>query len=114
MFTCVKLQTWVGEKKARYWVVNATGQTRDVNFSSGSGSKEEEASAAIEAEVTQWEEETKQARLKISQSVSATEISPWLRMTDWPQVLAKSTHDLVTTYQFTATATATEPDLERV
>ena len=37
-----------------------------------------------------------------------------MRYTGWEEVLAGSKHDLVTTAAFTATATATEPELERL
>ena len=58
VFRAVQLQTWFGEKRARYWVVDATRQSdvnnesRDVNNSSGSGSGD--ASAVIKAEIAEW------------------------------------------------------------
>src|SRR5277367_5206510 len=49
----VQLQTWFREKRARYWVVVATGLSRDVNHNrSGSGS--DDAGAAIKAEIAEW------------------------------------------------------------
>ena len=52
----VQLQTWFAEGKERYWVVDASGESRDVNNGqgSGSGSDDEEsrdAGAAIKAEI---------------------------------------------------------------
>jgi hypothetical protein len=44
----------------------------------------------------------------------STEVDPWLQYTGWEEVLAGSKHDLVKTAEFTATAAATEPELERV
>jgi hypothetical protein len=113
LFTAVQLQTWFREKRARYWVVDidATRQARDESNGTGSGSS---SGKKIEAAADLWEEEVKKARLKLSQTPQATEISPWLRFTDWPRVLSESQYDLVRTYNFTATATATEPELSRV
>jgi hypothetical protein len=115
LFRAVQLQTWFREKRARYWVVDATRQSdvnnesRDVNNNSSSGSGD--ASAAIRAEITEWmmEEEG-----QYQASTVATEIDPWLQYTGWEEVLAASKHDLVTTAAFTATATATEPELARL
>jgi len=87
-------------------VVDATCQARDVNNSSGSGSGD--AGAAIKAEIAEWMiKEEGQYQV----STVATEIDPWLRYTGWEEVLAGSKHDLETTAAFTATATATEPEL---
>ena len=47
-------------------------------------------------------------------STVATEIDPWLQYTGWEEVLAGPKHSLVKTAEFTATATADEPELERV
>jgi hypothetical protein len=109
LFRAVQLQTWFKEKRARYWVVDATRQSRDVNNSRGSGSGD--AGAAIKAEIAEWMiKEEGQYQV----STVATEIDPWLRYTGWEEVLAASKHDLVTTAAFTATAAATEPELARL
>jgi hypothetical protein len=86
LFRAVQLQTWFGEKRARYWVVDATRQSdvnnesRDVNNSSGSGSGNGsgDAGAVIKAEIAEWiikEEGAYQV------SIVAAEIDPWLRYT---------------------------------
>jgi hypothetical protein len=113
VFQAVQLQTWFGEKRARYWVVDETRQSRDVNNGSGSGSGSS-SSEKIEAAADQWEAEVKEKRLKLCQTPQPTEISPWLRFTDWPRILSESQHNLVRTYEFTATATDSEPELARV
>src|SRR5271165_3171176 len=62
IFHAVQLQTWFTEKKARYWVVDATRQSRDVNNSSGSGSGSQDESSteaihqALQLEVQQNEQ----------------------------------------------------------
>jgi hypothetical protein len=48
----VQLQTWLREERARYWVVDVTRQSRDVNNRSGSDS--DNASATIKAEIEEW------------------------------------------------------------
>jgi hypothetical protein len=81
LFRAVQLQTWFTEKRARYWVVDATRQARDNNTQSENGNSNgsgiNDASAAIKAEVTKWikkeEEET-----KYEVSTIATEVDPWL------------------------------------
>ena len=109
LFRAVQLQTWFREKRARYWVVDATRQSRDVNNSRGNGSGD--AGAAIKAEIAEWMiKEEGQYQV----STVATEVDPWLRYTGWEEVLAGSKHDLVTTAAFTATAAATEPELARL
>jgi hypothetical protein len=95
LFQAVQLQTWFREKRARYWVVDATRQSRDINNSSGSGSGSGSSSSKIEAAADQWEAEIKEKRLKLCQTPQPTEISPWLRFTDWPRILAESQYDLV-------------------
>jgi len=104
LFRDVQLQSWFGEGKEQYWVVDVTRQSRDVNNSSSSGN----AGAAIKAEIAEWMiKEEGQYQV----STVATEIDPWLQYTGWEEVLAGSKHDLETTAAFTATATATEPEL---
>jgi hypothetical protein len=67
--------------------------------------------AAIKAEIKEW---IKKEEEEYKVSTVATEIDPWLQYTGWEEVLAGSKHDLVTIAAFTATATATEPELERL
>ena len=88
---------------------DVNNESRDVNNSSGSGSSD--ASAIIKAEIAEW---IAQEEGQYQASTVAAEVDPWLRYTGWEEVLAGSKHDLVTTAAFTATATATEPELERL
>jgi len=116
LFQAVQLQTWFGEKRARYWVVDASRQSRDVNngHSCGSGSDNDndntgDTGAAIKAEIEEWEKKEEE---EYKASTVTTEIDPWLQYTGWEEVLAGSKHSLVKTAEFTATATADEPELE--
>ena len=115
LFQAVQLQTWFSEKRARYWVVDATRQARDNNTQSedgnSDGSGSDDASAAIKAEVTEWiKKEEEETKYKVSTVV--TEVDPWLQQMGWEEVLAGSKHSLVETAAFAATATATEPEFE--
>ena len=122
LFHLVKLQTWFSQKRARYWVVSrehitASGSVQDEEEGSleveGSGSDSYDPSAVIKTEVTTWiKQEEEEARFEAS--TIAAETDPWLRYTGWEAELAGSQHDLVATARFTATATATEPELEPV
>jgi len=106
LFGAVRLQSWFREKRARYWVVDETRLSRDVNTSSGSGSD-----TTIKAEIIEWIE--KEAGQYESSSI-AMEVDQWLRYMGWEEVLAGLKHNLVTTAAFTSTATAAEPELGRV
>ena len=118
LFQAIQLQAWFRGNRARYWVVDATRQSRGVNNGNGngnedgdgngSGSSSDDAGAAIKAEITEWiAKEEGQYQV----STVAAETDPWLRYTGWEEVLAASKHDLATTTAFTATASATEPAL---
>jgi hypothetical protein len=109
LFRAVQLQTWFREKRARYWVVDETRQSRDVNNSSGSGN--DDAGTAIKAGIEEW---IKKEEVPYEVSTVAAEIDPWLQFTGWEEVLAGSKHDLVQTAAFAATATTTEPELVRI
>jgi hypothetical protein len=52
LFRTVQLQTWFREKRARYWEVDETRLSRDINNSNSSSS--DDASAAIKAEIVEW------------------------------------------------------------
>ncbi len=73
LFRAVQLQTWFGEKRARYWAVDKTRQSRDVNNSSGSGSGD--AGAIIKAEIAEWMVK-EEGQYQVS--IIAADIDPWL------------------------------------
>ena len=108
----VQLQTWFREKRARYWVVDTTGPSRDDNKdSSGSDNESEDASAAIKAEVAELIKKEEEERHYTASTVAA-EVDPWLQQMGWEEAMAGSKHGLVRTAAFAATATATEPELK--
>ena len=134
VFRVVRLQSWFGEKRERYWVVDesqGTGQGTSTAVSvsrersarvsgSGSGSGGEGESeggdrdAAIKARVAEWSEEVKERRLLLSQQPPAIELDPWLRYTGWNAVLLQSKHNLVKTAEFTRMPDAEEVQLVQV
>ena len=77
LFQAVQLQTWFTEKRARYWVVDATRLSRDVNNNS-SGSGSDDAGAAIKAEIAEW---IKKEEGQYQVSTVATKVDPWLQYT---------------------------------
>ena len=111
LFQAVQLQTWFTEKRARYWAVDATRRARDEDRSRGRGDGDGDAVTALKAEITEWMIK-EEGRYEVS--TVATEVDPWLRYAGWEEVLAASKHNLVKTAEFTATATAAEPELEQV
>lgn len=118
LFRAVQLQTWFTEKRARYWVVDvdATRVARDSNKGGGEGrsgscrGSDDDASAAIRAEITEWMgREDEEAPYRVS--TVAMEVDPWLQYMGWEEVLAGSKHGLIETAAFAATATAEEAGL---
>jgi superfamily II DNA helicase RecQ len=117
IFISVRLQTWVGEKRARYWVVDESKEVgviraqgdqllrrdRDNRSGSGHGSgsgESEDENKEIKKGVAEWSEVVKERRLVLNQKPAAVELDPWLRYTDWVSVLAKSKYNLTATAHF--------------
>ena len=128
MFQVVRLQSWFGQKREQYWVVDESQQAiqarqarraaiQDVgealepspepNIDSGSESDE------IMQEIEQWKAEAQARRLQALQNVPVVEMDSWLQYTGWNAVLNQSKHDIVKTYQFTREP-EDEPELSRV
>ena len=89
--------------------MDAARQSRDVNNSNSSGNGN--TGATIKAEIEDWIKK-EEAIYKVT--AVAAEVDPWLQYTGWEEVLAGLKHDLVKTAAFTATATATKPELVRL
>jgi hypothetical protein len=143
IFSSVRLQTWFGEKRERYWAVDegegqpaagagavarvAAGSSRqggEEEGGDGNGGREEQEEGAggdpadvdaqIKADVAAWEEEVKERRLALAQQPPAAELDPWLRYSGWNEVLSKSKHGLVQTHEFARMPDADELSLARV
>lgn len=139
----VRLQSWFGEKRERYWVVDESQQgqqerqarraaIRDVgegssdseaNTGRGSGSgsgsdddndSEDDLYDDIIQEIEDWKAAAKERALEALKKVPAAEIDSWLQFTGWNEVLGRSKHDLIKTYEFARAPDPDEPELERV
>ena len=92
-----------------------TRQSRDVNNNRGSryssSSGRGDTGAIIKAEIT---EQISQEEGQYQVSAIAAEVDLWLQYTRQEEVLARSKHSLVETTVFTATTTATKPELKQV
>jgi Orsellinic acid/F9775 biosynthesis cluster protein D len=133
----VRLQSWFGEKRERYWVVNEVQQAcratvRDVGEESndseagaGSGSGSDSGSDEdsqnddddyndIIQGIENWKADARERLLEALKKVPAAEIDSWLQFTGWNEVLGQSKHNLVKTHQFACAPDPNEPELERV
>jgi len=128
MFRIVRLQSWFGEKRERYWVVDESQQVvqerqarraaiRDVGEESGpepdtDGESQDEADEIMQ-EIERWKAEAQARRLRALEKVPAVEMDSWLRYTGWNAVMNRSKHDMIRTYEFTREP-KDEPELSRV
>ena len=130
-----RLQSWFGEKRERYWVVDESQQIaqerqahratiRDIgeessnsdNADSSSDSEhgQDEIDDQIVQEIENWKAEAQERRLQALKDVPTVEMDSWLQYTKWNEVLSQSKHDMVKTHQFTREPDPDEPKLERV
>jgi hypothetical protein len=139
IFRVVRLQSWFGEKRERYWVVDegqqdaqerqahraaiqdAGEESDDVERSAGGGSggsdgeqSQDEVDDQIVQEIENWKAEARERRLRALRDVPAVEMDSWLQYTKWNEVLGQSKHNLVKTSQFTRKPDPDEPELDRV
>jgi hypothetical protein len=130
MFQVVRMQSWFGKKRERYWVVDESQQAvqerqarraaiQDVGedspdaAGSGSGSDSEDGADEIIQEIEQWKAAAQARRLQALQNVPVVEMDSWLQYTGWNAVINQSKHDMVKTHQFTREP-EDEPELSRV
>lgn len=138
MFEPVKLQSWFGEKRGRFWIVDPSKQdeqerrrrrarTRDVgeeaddSYDSDHGDPstsdegdQDNIDDQIVQDIEQWKAEAQERRLKLLRDVPKIEIDSWQQYTNWNKVLCESKHDLVKTFHYTRMPDADEPELERL
>ena len=129
MFQVVRMQSWFGQKRERYWVVDESqqivrerqahraairdaGEESEPEPNTGSGSGSDEADEIIQ-EIEQWKAEAQARRLQALANVPVVEMDSWLQYTGWNAVMNQSKHDMVKTYQFTREP-EDEPELSRV
>jgi hypothetical protein len=119
LFQPVRMQSWFGEGKERYWVVDEgqqaqwerqahratiqdAGEESDdsgANIESGSDGEgsQGEVDDQIVQEIENWKAEARERRLRALKDVPAVEMDSWLQYTKWNEVLGQSKHDLVKT-----------------
>ena len=136
IFRAARLQSWFGEKRERYWVVDEGQQQmaqgrraqrpaiKDVgeeashpdsaDSSSDGEHGQDEVDDQIVQEIENWKAEAQERRLRALQDVPTVEMDSWLQYTKWNEVLGQSKHNLVKTYEFSREADPDEPELERV
>ena len=93
--------------------MDAIRQSRDINNNSsshyGSSSGRGDVGAIIKAKII---EQISQEEGQYQVSTIAAKVDLWLQYTRWEEVLARLKYSLVKTAVFTATTTATKPELE--
>lgn len=134
MFQVVRLQTWFGKKRERYWVVDESqqaqqerqarraaiqdvGEALEAGRTSASGSEDgQDDIDPIVQEIEQWKADMQERRLQALQNVPVVEMDSWLQYTRWNAVLNQSKHNMVKTAAFAhePSADTDEPALERV
>ena len=113
--TRVRLQSWYGPKRERYWVVrDATERSREgTNATNGSGhatsgvneatNRQDDATDSLDGikeDVRRWRGEATIRRLTLQVEPQVYELDSWLNFTKWHSVLSKSRHDMLQTYKF--------------
>jgi len=127
----VQLQSWFGEKRERYWIVDEGQQgqqdqqgeeSNDSEANVGSGSSSEDSQDDADDDmyddiiqgIEDWKAAAKERLLEALKNVPASEIDSWLQYTGWNEVLGRSKHNLAKTHQFARPPDSDEPELERV
>jgi len=112
MFQVVRMQSWFGKKRERYWVVDESQQAvqerqarraaiADVGedsgpdsgggSGSGSGSGSEDSQDEIDPivqKIEQWKADAQERRLQALKNVPMVEMDSWLQYTKWNKVLS--------------------------
>jgi hypothetical protein len=135
MFKVVQLQSWFGEKRERYWVVDENRQdeqARHIVCDVGETSSDTETSSNTELqsnyeqagqepvndqiiqEIEQWKQAAQERRLQALKDIPSIEMDSWLQYTKWNEVLSQSKHNMIKTYEYTHEPDPDEPALNRV
>jgi hypothetical protein len=137
LFDRVRLQSWFGNGKERYWVVDESkrpvqagqqGQSASIggadelddgdddgeNGSRDDSDGQEEVDDQIIRDIEHWKAEAKERRLTLLKKAPVDEADPWFRYNQWNEVLSQSKHNIMKTHHFTREPDAEEPELTRV
>jgi hypothetical protein len=130
IFNHVRLQSWYGQKRERYWIVdeskeveqqlqqegkscNTTAIHSDIPTAIGSIT-DPNGEDAIEEEIQQWKTEAKERRLTLQVKPTVYEMDAWLQFTKWNVVLSNSKYDMLKTYEFLRYPGPEEYELHRL
>ena len=102
IFAQVRLQSWYGPKRERYWVVDegAAAVEHVMRRPEDDGMKAMDEGDEIEEGIWRWQDEAMKRRLRLQTEPLAYELDAWLNFTKWHAVLSKSKHDMLQTYRF--------------
>lgn len=139
LFSPVRLQSWFKNGKQRYWVVDenshefsnisgndlipggAQPNSTQTQEESTTPTQEPDAQegpsnsyAQLESEIQQWKEGAKERRLTLLNRPPVVELDPWIRFTKWYEVIERSKHNLIRTYEFLRVPDPEEEGLQRV
>jgi Orsellinic acid/F9775 biosynthesis cluster protein D len=127
LFRVVRLQSWFRDGKERYWVVDESkqdehdrqirratiqdvGEESDESEGHDGDSPDDDAEAddsqdeiddQIVQDIEQWKAEARERRLQALKDVPVVEMDSWHQYTRWNDVLGRSKHDMVRTFQYT-------------
>jgi hypothetical protein len=113
----VRLQSWFGEKRERYWVVDESqqvaqerrarratiqdvGEESDESGPNTGSSSDDDSPDEIVQEIEEWKAGAQARRLQALANVPVVEMDSWLQYTGWNAVLNQSKHDLIKTAAF--------------
>lgn len=112
IFAQVRMQSWYGPKRERYWVVrdavNGLGEAPNGRDEATSDFDE------IEEGIRRWQDEAMERRLRLQTEPLAYELDAWLNFTKWHVVLSRSKHDMLQTYKFLRYPEAEDKRLRRL
>ena len=138
MFDSVRLQSWFWEGKERYWIVDESQDEEPVSARQVTAPRDvgeefddddddddddsqhhddqvqEDVDDQIVQEIEMWKGDAQERRLTLLAKVPPDEWDPWLRFTQWNDVLSQSQHNMLKTHAFTREPDPEETDLERL
>jgi hypothetical protein len=140
LFIPVRLQSWFGKKRERYWVVDESQQPepgqdpaqelesrvgsagagpsdppdQDKPGSSDDSDSQEDVDDQILQDIQRSQAYLQEQRLVLLKKVPVVELDSWLRFTGWNEVLSQSEHNMKKTHEFTREPDPEEPELTRL
>lgn len=100
----MRLQSWYGPKKERYWVVDentsGTGNDDTAKRALENASKRPDEQDEIVKGIRHWQGQATKRRLTLQAKPLPYELDSWLNFTKWHAVLRRSKHDMLRTYEF--------------